>query len=196
MLMQRRKMQAKNVNPNKGGKGLSHPIKFDEVGMASEKGQRFTDRNILGKSNLTSRITGFNVFIDRELQVIAGVQCVYDHKKKGGEYVRKDRDTREKQYQEESFVCGEKEFIKSISGTLNGEDKLESINVISSSNRAHRFGEPQTARKSFILEIAPDEMPVCVFGSLLNFKEPGKKEHSIIEHFGVEINREKGVKKS
>ena len=189
-------MQAKNVNSNKGVKGLSHPIKFDEVGMASDKGQRFTDRNILGKSNLTSRITGFNVFIDKELRVIAGVQCVYDHKKKGGEYVKKDHNTREKQYQEDSFSCGEKEFIKSISGTLNGEDKLESINVITSSNQAHRFGEPQTARKSFIFDIAPDEMPVCIFGSLLNFKEAGKKEHSIIEHFGVEVNRERGVKKS
>lgn len=85
---------------NKGGKSLVHPIKFDEVGMSSEKGQRFTDRNILGKSNLNTKITGMTVYIDKENGVICGLQCTYSNKKRGGEYVRKDRDSREKQYHE------------------------------------------------------------------------------------------------
>lgn len=138
--------------------------------MASDKGQRFTDRNILGKTNLMTKITGMTVFLDKELGVIAGVQCIYGHKKRGGEYVKKDRDSREKQYQEETFECEEKEFIKSISGTLTSEDKLESIYVISCKNKSYRFGEARTTRKSFTFDIAADEVPVCVFGSLLNFK--------------------------
>lgn len=39
-------------------------MKFDEVGMTSEKGQRFTDRNILGKTKLNTKLTGLTVFID------------------------------------------------------------------------------------------------------------------------------------
>ena len=62
--------------------------------MTSEKGQRFTDRNILGKVNLYTRITGISVYLDKNRKFISGFQCSYDHKKKGGEYVRRDRDSR------------------------------------------------------------------------------------------------------
>jgi len=34
------------------------------------------------------------------------------------------------------------------------------------------------------MDIAPDEYPVCLFGSLLVIKEAGKKESSLIEHLG------------
>lgn len=33
-------------------------------------------------------------------------------------------------------------------------------------------------------------MPVCMFGSLLIKSEPGKKDISVIEHFGYEIGHE------
>ncbi len=69
---------------NKGSKSLSHPLKFDEVGISSDKGQRFTDGNILGKTNMGTKITGMTVFMDKELGVICGLQCTYGHKKRGG----------------------------------------------------------------------------------------------------------------
>lgn len=85
-----RKIPAKNLSVNKGSKTLAHVLKFDEVGMTSEKGQRFTDRNILGKKNLYSKITGFTVFLNNQTGAIGGIQAVYINKK-GGEYVKKDR---------------------------------------------------------------------------------------------------------
>ena len=172
------------------GKVLTHPGKFDEVGLASEKGQRFTDRPVLGKSNVHARITSLTVFLDRERAVVAGLACVYDQKKKGGEFVRRDREVKD-QYDEQSLSCGEGEFIRSISGTLTADDKLESLNVVTSSGQSKRFGEAATTRKAFVLDIAADEAPSCIFGSLLNFKQPGQREHSIIEHFGVELSRDK-----
>lgn len=92
-------------NPNKvlpakpalKNKGLSHLLKFDEVGLPSPKGQRFTDRIILGKGNLFAKITGLKVFIERMSGLIGGVQATYDGKR-GGEHVRRDRDPKEKQY--------------------------------------------------------------------------------------------------
>ena len=68
--------------------------------MPSPKGQRFTDRNVLGKSNLNSKIVGIKVYLDKLTNLIAGIQLTYMGNKKGGEYVRKDKDTKEKQYVE------------------------------------------------------------------------------------------------
>ena len=73
-------------------KGISHILKYDEVGMLSAKGQRFTDRNVLGKNNLSSKIIAFKVYIDKSCDLIAGIQCTYAGKKKGGDYVKKDKD--------------------------------------------------------------------------------------------------------
>lgn len=86
---------AKNLKPSKS---LQHILKFDEVGLASENGVKFTDRNILGKSNLMTKITGIKVYVDKIHNVICGIQCTYNGRKKGGDYVRKDKEAREKQY--------------------------------------------------------------------------------------------------
>lgn len=67
--------------------------------MTSEKGQRFTDRNILGKKNLHSKIVGFTAYIHNQTGVIGGVHAIYSNKK-GGQYVKKDRETRQQQYKE------------------------------------------------------------------------------------------------
>lgn len=79
--------------PSLKNKGLSHLLKFDEVGLPSPKGQRFTDRIILGKSNLSARITGMKVFIERMSGLIGGVQVYYDGKK-GAEHVKRDKEAK------------------------------------------------------------------------------------------------------
>ena len=78
------------AKPALKNKGLSHSLKFDEVGLPSPKGQRFTDRIILGKSNLSAKITGLKAFIERSSGLIGGIQVIYNGKR-GGEHVRKDR---------------------------------------------------------------------------------------------------------
>jgi len=76
-------------------------LKFDEIGMPSAKGQRFTDRNLLGKSNLNSKIIGVKVYLDKMTNLIAGIQVTYIGNKKGGDYVKKDKESKEKQYNED-----------------------------------------------------------------------------------------------
>lgn len=49
--------------------------------MTSDKGQRFTDRNILGKKILHSKIISFTVFINNQTGAIGGLHAVYSHKK-------------------------------------------------------------------------------------------------------------------
>lgn len=66
-------------------------LKYDEVGMSSGKGQRFTDRNVLGKSNLGSKIVGIKIYLDKTSNLIAGIQVTYIGKKKGGDYIKKDK---------------------------------------------------------------------------------------------------------
>lgn len=78
------------AKPTARNKALNHLLKYDEVGAPSGKGQRFTDRTLLGKSNLSAKIVGVKVFIERISGLIGGIQVFYEGKK-GGEYVRKDR---------------------------------------------------------------------------------------------------------
>lgn len=51
--------------------------------MTSDKGQRFTDRNVLGKKILHSKIISFTVFINNQTGAIGGLHAVYSHKKGG-----------------------------------------------------------------------------------------------------------------
>ena len=46
------------------------------------------------------------------------------------------------------------------------------------------MGIANESHKGFTLDIAQDEYPTCVFGSLVVMKEAGKKEFSVIEHIG------------
>jgi len=75
-------------------------LKFDEVGLPSSKGQRFTDRNILGKTSLNSKIIKVKVYLDKNTNDIAGIHCTYSGNKKGGDYVKKDKEAHENQYNE------------------------------------------------------------------------------------------------
>ena len=168
-------------------KAFTHLLKHDEAGMPSNKGQRFTDRILLSKHNLTAKITGLKVYLDKQTNLIAGLQCTYSGNKKGGDNVKKDKDQREKQYKEEEFTCRGSSFIRSVTGTLDTEDRLEYLAFTSSDGTSFRVGMAKSTNKSFNFEISPYEYPTCVFGSLMTFKEPGKKEHSVVEHIGFEI---------
>ena len=81
-------------------------------------------------------------------------------------------------------------MIRSISGTLTPDDKLESLLVASSDGNSQKFGTAKTTQKHFIFDIGSEEFPTCVFGTLLVVKEPGKREYSILEHLGFEIQNQ------
>lgn len=51
-------------------------LKYDEKGVATEKGIKFTDRSIMG-SNFNCKIIGVKVWTDKQNFSLAGLQCIY-----------------------------------------------------------------------------------------------------------------------
>ena len=67
-------------------------LKYDEKGQVSDKGSRFTDRNILGR-NFTSKVVGMKVWTEKSTFQICGIQCIYkinDQLRSGGEHILKE----------------------------------------------------------------------------------------------------------
>ena len=123
VIQKNKKVHIRN-NVDRKPKTLNHILRFDEVGMASEKGLRFTDRNILGNNKVNTKLIGLTVFVNLQTKMISGIQATYSNSKNGGEYVRKERDIKTQQYSEEEIICESGEFIKNIAGTLDSQDKL------------------------------------------------------------------------
>jgi hypothetical protein len=98
--MKASKVKRVGTSIQKSKVSLNHILKYDDVGMTSDRGQRFTDRSILGKTTNT-KLVGVNVFINKTMGVICGIQSIYkigDFRKPGGEYLRKDRDIKDPYY--------------------------------------------------------------------------------------------------
>ena len=51
-------------------------IKYDEKGQPTAQGQKFTDRNIIGKTN-DCKIIGVKVWAEKSSFAINGIQCIY-----------------------------------------------------------------------------------------------------------------------
>lgn len=61
-------------------------LKYDEKGMATDRGVKFTDRNVLGQ-NFNTKIIGMKVWADKVTFGLCGLQCIYkinNSRKMGG----------------------------------------------------------------------------------------------------------------
>ena len=76
----RKKQKAANI---KSITDQTH-IKYDEKGQATAKGERFTDRTVIGKTT-DLKIVGVKVWTEKNTFAINGIQCIY---KVGGEITR------------------------------------------------------------------------------------------------------------
>ena len=66
-------------------------IKYDQKGQATEKGVRFTDRAVIGKTT-DIKIIGVKVWTEKNTFAINGIQCIYkigDATKNGQEHINK-----------------------------------------------------------------------------------------------------------
>ena len=63
---------------NPGQKSISDQthLKYDEKGLATERGQRFTDRAVIGKVS-NSKIVTVKVWTEKSTFAICGIQCFY-----------------------------------------------------------------------------------------------------------------------
>jgi hypothetical protein len=76
-------------NPNQKSLSDQTHLKYDEKGLVTEKGVRFTDRTIIGKGT-NSRITTIKVWTEKSTFAICGIQCFYrigDQLKAGAEHI-------------------------------------------------------------------------------------------------------------
>ena len=94
------------------------------MGLFTAKGQRFTDRHLIGKNNLLSKIVAVKVYFDKSTGNLAGIQCTYQGNKQGADNIKRDKDARENYYDEEKISCKPNAFIRSISGTVTANDRV------------------------------------------------------------------------
>ena len=67
-------------------------IKYDEKGQSTSQGQKFTDRNILGKTT-DCKIVGVKVWAEKSTFAINGIQCTYKVNgsiKEGQEHINRE----------------------------------------------------------------------------------------------------------
>lgn len=62
--------------------------------------------------------------------------------------------------------------------------------MMSSNSIIGRFGVAKPTQKQFNYDIDEDEIPICLYGSLITVKD-SKKELSYLEQIGFEISRDK-----
>lgn len=80
------KIKVSNVTKAKDPLENHGHLKYDEKGVATEKGKRFTDRSILGR-NFQTQIMAVKLWTEKTQFGICGIQCTYkygDTIKQGG----------------------------------------------------------------------------------------------------------------
>jgi hypothetical protein len=86
------------------------------------------------------------------------------------------------------------DFIKNISGHLSQTNIVEYLVFISHNSIIGRFGVAKPTQKQFNFDVEEDEIPICLYGSLITIRD-SKKELSYIEQLGFEISRDKNFEK-
>jgi len=86
------------------------------------------------------------------------------------------------------------DFVKNISGHLSQTNIIEYLVMMSSNSIIGRFGVAKPTQKQFNFDIDEDEVPMCMYGSLITVKD-SKSELSYIEQLGFEISRDKNFEK-
>lgn len=180
-------------NPNQKTLSDQTHLKYDEKGLATEKGVRFTDRAIIGKGT-ASRIVMVKVWTEKSTFAICGIQCFYrigDQTKSGMEHISVEA---RKHCTENVMELSDGDFVKNISGHLSQNNIVEYLVLISSNSIIGRFGVAKPTQKQFNFDIDEDEMPICLYGSLVSVRD-GKRELTYIEQLGFEISRDKNFEK-
>jgi hypothetical protein len=61
----------------------------------------------------------------------------------------------------------EDDYLKSVSGALSQDNMIEYLVLISAKLKIARFGVINPTQKQFNFDIEQNELPVCIFGSLI-----------------------------
>lgn len=75
------------------------------------------------------------------------------------------------------------DYMKAISGHLSPNNIIEYLVCISNQSVIGRFGVAKPTQKQFNFDIQDDEIPICMYGSLLQFSmniEGQKREITLL----------------
>lgn len=70
--------------------------------------------------------------------------------------------------------------MKSVSGSLGPTNLIEYLILLSQNNKIARYGVVKPNQKQFNFDIQEYEIPVCMYGSLVNRTEPGRPDISLL----------------
>ena len=174
----------KQKNPNQKTISDQTHLKYDEKGLATDKGEKFTDRAIIGKGS-NAKITAVKVWTEKSSFEICGIQCFYkigDQIRPGYEHINKEI---KKSCAENVMELADGDYIKNVSGHLSPNNIVEYLVMISKNSILGRFGMAKPNQKQFNFDIEEDEIPICLFGSLLTVKNTNKQEISYLEQMGL-----------
>ncbi len=160
-------------NPNQKTISDQTHLKYDEKGLATEKGQRFTDRSLIGKGT-NCRIASVKVWTEKSSFAICGIQCFYrigDQIRPGAQHISRQA---KKQCTQNLMQLADGDFVKNISGHLSQTNIIEYLVMISQNSIIGRFGVAKPTQKQFNFDIDEDEIPICLYGSLLTVKDSKK----------------------
>lgn len=180
-------------NPNQKTISDQTHLKYDEKGLATEKGQRFTDRAVIGKVS-NSRIVTVKVWTEKSSFAICGIQCIYkigDAIRPGTEHISREA---KKSCTENVMELADGDFVKNVSGHLSQNNIIEYMVMMSQNSIIGRFGVAKPTQKQFNFDIDEDEIPICMYGSIVAVRD-SKKELTYIEQLGFEISRDKNFER-
>ena len=181
------------TNPNQKSLSDQTHLKYDEKGLATEKGQRFTDRAVIGKVS-NSRIVTVKVWTEKSSFAIYGIQCIYkigDTIRPGAEHISREA----KKYCTENVMeLADGDFVKNVSGHLSQNNIIEYLVMMSQNSVLGRFGMAKPTQKQFNFDIDEDEIPICMYGSIISVRD-SKKEQNYIEQLGFEVSRDKNFER-
>ena len=86
------------------------------------------------------------------------------------------------------------DFVKNISGHLSQNNIIEYLVMMSKNSIIGRFGVAKPTQKQFNFDIDEDEIPICLYGSLITIRD-SKRELTYLEQLGLEISRDKNFEK-
>ena len=66
---------------------INKNLKYDEAGYASEKGIRFTDRNVLGHDSPSTYMNGIQIYWNKNYNIINGIKILYNKEIEGNMHI-------------------------------------------------------------------------------------------------------------
>lgn len=141
-------------------------MKSDFYGKTLPNSTPFSDRGIMG-SSYDLQIIKLTVFYDPIHKFLKGFQALYS-KNNRSQTLEGARNAifieNLDKIEKSEFACSENDFFRSIGGSVSSKGLVESLIITSNTDVVFKVGEESPHCFRFSLNIAENEIPICLFG--------------------------------